>query len=63
MGGTNLKIYIYKTVDDWNKQSTNYVLDGNLIKVENGIATIQDQDGNRQFMNLTQIFCLVESSN
>jgi len=58
-----LKIYIYKTVDDWNKQSTNYVLDGNLIKVENGIATIQDQDGNRQFMNLTQIFCLVESSN
>ena|GEM_PF-2555928 len=58
-----MKIYIYKTVDDWNKQSTNYVLDGNLIKVENGIATIQDQDGNRQFMNLTQIFCLVESSN
>jgi len=58
-----LKIYIYKTIDDWNKQSTNYVLDGNLLKVESGIATIQDQDGNRQFMNLTQVFCMVESSN
>ena len=58
-----MKIYIYKTIDDWNKQSTNYVLDGNLLKVESGIATIQDQDGNRQFMNLTQVFCMVESSN
>ena len=56
-----MKIYIYKTIDDWNEQSTDYVMDGNLLKVENGIATIQDQSGNKQLMNLTQVFCLVES--
>jgi len=58
-----LKIYIYRTIDDWNEQSTDYVLDGNLLKVESGIATIQDQSGNKQLMNITQVFCLVESSN
>ncbi len=57
-----MKIYIYRTIDDWNEQSTDYVLDGNLLKVESGIATIQDQNGNRQFMNLNQVFCLVEST-
>lgn len=57
-----MKIYIYRTIDDWNKQSTNYVLDGNLLRVENGIATIQDQNGNRQIMNLDQVFCIVESN-
>ena len=58
-----MKIYIYKTIDDWNEQSTDYVLDGNLEKVDSGIATIKDQSGNKQLINLTQVFCLVESSN
>lgn len=57
-----MKIYIYKTIDDWNKESTNYVLEGYITKVENGIATIQDQNGNRQIMNLSHVFCLVESN-
>jgi len=57
-----MKIYIYKTVEDWNEQSTDYVLDGTLLKVENGIATIQDNSGNRQFININQVFCLVESN-
>ena len=54
------KIYIYKTIDDWNRQSTDYVLDGRLQKVENGIAFIQDDAGLRQYINLAQVFCLVE---
>jgi hypothetical protein len=37
-------------------------LDGNLLRVENGIATIQDRNGNRQIMNLDHVFCLVESN-
>lgn len=57
-----MKIYIYKTIDDWNKESTSYVLEGYIAKVENGFATIQDQNGNRQIMNLDHIFCLVESN-
>lgn len=57
-----MKIYIYRTIDEWNEQSTDYVVDGNLLQVESGIATIQDQNGNRQFMNLSHVFCLVESN-
>ncbi len=57
-----MKIYIYKTIEDWNKESTNYVMEGYLTKIENGIATIQDQNGNRQIMNLNHVFCLVESN-
>ncbi|NPV92992.1 MAG: hypothetical protein HPY50_19670 [Firmicutes bacterium] len=54
------KIYIYKTIDDWNQQSTDYILDGRLIKVESGIAFIQDNAGLKQYINLAQVFCLVE---
>lgn len=57
-----MKIYLYKTIEDWNKESTHFMVEGNLIKIENGIATIQDQNGNRQFINMDCIFCLVESS-
>lgn len=57
-----MKIYIYKTVEDWNSQSTDYVLDGRLVKIENAIAHVQDDSGGRQYINLGQVFCLVESS-
>lgn len=57
-----MKIYIYKTIDDWNEQSTDYVLDGSILRIDGGIANIQDQNGNRQFINLNQVFCLVESN-
>lgn len=56
-----MKIYIYRTIDDWNNQSTDYVIDGRLDKMEQGIALITDDSGNRQYINLRQVFCLVES--
>ena len=58
-----MKIYIYTTVEDWNRQSTDYVLDGHLQRFDNGIAVIRDDEGNQQYINLNRIFCLVESAN
>ena len=57
-----MKVYIYKTIDHWNNQTTDYVVEGRLEKMENGIAVLRDNDGNRQCINLYQIFCLVESN-
>ncbi len=57
-----MKIYIYATIDDWNRQNTNYVLDGHIQRFENGVAIIRDSEGNQQYINLNRVFCLVESS-
>ncbi|HWP96304.1 MAG TPA: hypothetical protein VN426_05595 [Syntrophomonadaceae bacterium] len=57
-----MRIYIYLTIDDWNNQKTKYVLEGHIQKIENGVATIRDNDGNQQYINMDQVFCLVESA-
>lgn len=57
-----MKIYIYATIDEWNSQDTDYVLNGYIQRFENGIAVVRDDQGNQQYINLGQVFCLVESN-
>ncbi|MGE5404295.1 MAG: hypothetical protein ACM3PP_05095 [Candidatus Saccharibacteria bacterium] len=57
----NKKIYIYKTIEAWNEQETEFEVEAQLERIENGIAVIRDTDGNRQYINLDHVFCLVEA--
>jgi hypothetical protein len=57
-----LKIYIYATIDDWNRSETDYVFSGNIMRYDNGVVIIRDEEGNQQYINLNRVFCLVEAN-
>lgn len=57
-----MKIYIYTTIEDWNRGATDYVFSGNIQRFDNGVVIIRDDDGNQQYINLNRVFCLVEST-
>ncbi|MGE5418353.1 MAG: hypothetical protein ACM3UZ_16565 [Acidobacteriota bacterium] len=57
----NKKIYIYKSIEDWNQQETDFEIEAQLERIENGIAVLRDAEGNRQYINMEFVFCLVEA--